>query len=157
MTRTGSTKKASSGFDTSRLRIAESYLEAAKVVCEFSDVGAPGNPIVSLAVSAAIGFTDALTARFGGEFSAGEHSAAIAVLKKALGNKLPRAQENALSKVLSTKDEAQYSARIIPLSEAKQSLDSIQKFALWARQELDLYCRCIPLIARPARHRKHYD
>ena len=137
MTRTGSTKKAPSGFDTSRLRIAESYLEAAKVVLEFSEVGAPGNPIVSLAVSAAIGFTDALTARFGGEFSAGEHNAVVAVLKKALGNKLLRTHENALSKVLSAKDEAQYSARIIPVSEAKQHLENIQKFALWARQELE--------------------
>jgi hypothetical protein len=137
VTRTGSTRKAGSGFDTSRLRIAESYLEAAKVVYEFSDGGAPGNPIVSLAVMAAIGFTDALTARFGGEFSASEHSAAIAVLKKALGNRLPRAQENALAKVLSTKDQAQYSARIITASEAQHSLKTIQKFALWARQELE--------------------
>ena len=136
MTRTGSRKSVARWFGDSRLLIAEAYLKAATTVLESAADGDAGNPVLSLLVSAAIGFTDAVCAKYGGFVSDGEHTGAVKVLRDAIGNRLPKAQETRLRNVLTVKELAQYGNKVIPMREAVASLAAISDFAAWARQEL---------------------
>jgi hypothetical protein len=128
VTRTGSSKAASAGFGQSRATIADSYYKSAKDTYDLLDEGDIGNPVASLAVTAAIGFADAICAKLGGEVSTGQHSSAVALLKKALGNEFPR--------ILQIKDTAQYGAKLITRKETDRVMDDLDKFVEWAREQL---------------------
>jgi hypothetical protein len=136
VTRTGSSKAASAGFGQSRATIADSYYKSAKDTYDLLDEGDIGNPVASLAVTAAIGFADAICAKLGGEVSTGQHSSAVALLKKALGNEFPRSQETAFTRILQIKDTAQYGAKLITRKETDRVMDDLDKFVEWAREQL---------------------
>jgi hypothetical protein len=136
VTRTGSAKPASDSFGESRRTIAKAYLKAAQDEAAFADVDDIGNPIISQIVHAAIAYTDALTAKFAGRANQQDHGAAVKNLRDALGNRLPRAQENRLRRILSEKDVAQYGARLKTKADAERLLAQLVEFAKWAEAEL---------------------
>jgi hypothetical protein len=53
-------------------------------------------------------------------------------LRAALGNRLPKAQERRLARILERKDEAQYGSRRGSLVEATSLLAELEAFAAWA-------------------------
>ncbi|MER8776346.1 hypothetical protein [Mesorhizobium sp. M0977] len=77
MTRRGATKAVETGFGEGRLRIARSYLKAARLEVAMSGTGDIGNPAMSQIVNAAIAYADALTARFAGKINRADHAAVV--------------------------------------------------------------------------------
>ena len=135
MTRTGSAKPANERFGESRLAIAMAYLKAAQDEVALADADDIGNPIISQVVHAAIAYTDALTAKFAGRANQQDHGAAVKILRDALGNRLPAAQENRLRRILREKDAAQYGARLKTKADAERLLSQLVEFAKWAKGE----------------------
>ena len=58
------------------------------------------------------------------------------MLRDALGNRLPRAQETRLRRILAEKDAAQYGARLKTRTDAQRLLAQMVEFAAWAESEL---------------------
>ncbi|ESX64518.1 hypothetical protein NKH84_13955 [Mesorhizobium sp. M0902] len=138
MTRRGATKAVETGFGEGRLRIARSYLKAARLEVAMSGTGDIGNPAMSQIVNAAIAYADALTARFAGKINRADHAAVVKTMRDALGNRLPAAQASRLRSILDEKDETQYGIRAKSLPEAESLLDKLEKFAEWAEKELEV-------------------
>lgn len=132
MTKTGPARSADDAFAEGRLANARAYLEAAIAAATLAEPGDNANPIVSHIVNSAIAYTDALTAYYGGRINQKDHSAAVKTLRAALGNRLPKSQENCLARILNQKDEAQYGARSGRLTRAVQLLEDLKQFAEWA-------------------------
>jgi hypothetical protein len=137
MTRKGSTKAVDKNFGDGRLRIARSYLKAARIEVAMAETGDIGNPAMSQIVNAAIAYADALTVRFAGMVNRADHAAVVKTLRDALGNRLPDTQANRLRSILDQKDEAQYGIRTKSLPDASALLDKLEKFAQWAELELN--------------------
>lgn len=132
MTRTGASKRVDAGHAAGRLRKAEAYHEVARLAAEhIGRIGHP-DPVVSNAVLAAIGYTDALTAALGGRVNQKDHAAAAKLLRDTLGKALPDAQERRLARLLGRKDDAQYGARPGRSEEAGQVVGDLDAFAAWA-------------------------
>lgn len=132
MTRTGPSRRADDDFTAGRLGNARAFLDGAVAAATLAAPGDNANPILSLIVSSAIAYTDALTARFGGRVNQKNHDAAVKGLRDVLGNRLPRAQESRLVRILKQKDDAQYGARHGRLSRALELLRDLEAFARWA-------------------------
>jgi hypothetical protein len=58
------------------------------------------------------------------------------MLRDALGNRLPRAQETRLRRILAEKDPAQYGARLKTRTDGQRLLAQMVEFAAWAESEL---------------------
>jgi hypothetical protein len=136
VTRTGSGKRADKSFGEGRLQLARAYLKAAQDEAELADEGSIGNPVISQIVHAAIAYADALTAKSAGRVNQQDHGAAVKMLRDALGNRLPRAQETRLRRILAEKDAAQYGARLKTRADAQRLLVQMVEFAAWAESEL---------------------
>jgi hypothetical protein len=123
-------------FRTAAWTNARAFFEAAEVAAKLAQPGDNASPILSHIVSSAIAYTDALTARHGGRVNQKDHDAAVKALRAALGNTLPRAQENRLARILKQKDEAQYGARQGRLTRAMELLEELREYAGWAETSM---------------------
>lgn len=132
MTRAGPSKPAGLEIAAGRLDNARAFLAAARDAAALAEPGANANPILAQVVTAAIAYADALTARFGGRVNQRDHAALPRALRAALGNRLPKAQERRLVRLLERKDEAQYGSRRGSLAEARNLLTELEAFAAWA-------------------------
>ncbi|MER9648592.1 hypothetical protein [Mesorhizobium sp. M0199] len=65
------------------MRIARSYLKAARLEVAMSGTGDIGNPAMSQIVNAAIAYADALTARFAGKINRADHAAVVKTMRRA--------------------------------------------------------------------------
>lgn len=136
MTRSGSTKAVDASHGSNRLIIARAFLESAQNQVTIAQSGTLGNPIAATIVNAAIAYTDALTATFGNKINQQDHSAVVKTLRQVMGNRLPEAQETRLSRILGTKDLAQYGGRFMLLAEAQSLLSQLEEYATWAESEM---------------------
>lgn len=136
MTRTGPRKAVDPQFWTGRLENARAYRDAAHQAAVLAAPGQNANPLVSHVVSAAIGYADALTARYGGVVNQQDHQAVSKALRAALGNRASDAALKRLGRILREKDAAQYGARTGRLEHALQLLADLDELAAWAEQEL---------------------
>jgi hypothetical protein len=136
MTRTGGTKTVDATFSPTRLQIAKAFHAAAASLATSGEDARIGNPAVSLIVSAAIAYGDALSARFAGVVSRAEHGVAAKILRDALGKRLPIAQERAFKRIVDQKTIAQYGSRVVPSTEARALLRDLDNFGQWAEEEL---------------------
>lgn len=135
MTRQTPRRKVDSSFADGRLKLARSYLQAARTETMLISPGEIGNPAMSQIVLAAIAYTDALCARYAGYVNQQHHAAAVETLRDALGKRLPSAQVTRLVRILGEKDDVQYGMRPKPAGEAKQLLEQLEEFAAWAESE----------------------
>ena len=136
MTRKGPSKPVDSTHGNVRLELARAFLKAARDTAELANEGAVGNPIVSQAVNASIGYADAVTAARLGRVNQQDHNGVHKLLRDALGERLPQIQATRLRRILSMRDAAQYGARLIRKDEALRLLDDAEAFARWAETEL---------------------
>ena len=90
------------------------------------------NAAVTLMVTAAIAYSDAITARARGVINQQDHQGAPRLLREVLGNLLPDKQEKFFRKLLGRKDEVNYGARSTTFEEAQRLLAELDDFAAWA-------------------------
>jgi len=95
-----------------------------------------GNPAISHVVYAAIAFTDALTTTFAGHVNQRDLDDAITILREALGNRFPHAQEVRLRTIFSERDGTEHGAELKTLLEAERLLDALAEFAAWAEGQM---------------------
>jgi hypothetical protein len=132
MTRTGAAKRVAASYALGRLRKAVAFHEVARIAAEqIERIGDP-DPVLSNAILAAIAYTDAITAAFGGEVNSKDHAAAAKLLRDSLGAELPDAQERRLVRLLGSKDEVQYGARAGRRDHAAARIEDLEAFARWA-------------------------
>ena len=136
MTRNGPSKPSDARYGVNRLVIARGFLEAAQLQVDSAKVGTMGNPIAATVVNAAIAYTDALTATFANKINQNDHAAVVKTLRDALGNRLPKAQETRLTRILGNKDLAQYGGRFMLLSDAEALLEQLKEYAQWVESEM---------------------
>lgn len=136
MTRKGPAKKVDAQFWQGRLDNARACRDAAQAAADLAEPGQNANPLVSLVVTAAIAYSDALTSRMLREVNQQDHQAAVKTLRAAFGNGLPDAQERRLAWILREKDQAQYSARRGTMTHARELLGELDEFAAWAEVQL---------------------
>jgi hypothetical protein len=132
MTRQGPRKKVDVDFWEGRLRAGKDFLLAAQNAMVLVEPGQNTNPAISLIVSSAIAFADALTARKAQVVNQQDHAAAATLLRDVLRNTLPEAQEKRYRRILGYKDQAQYGARTSSVEQAERLLRDLEEFAVWA-------------------------
>lgn len=137
MTRTGSQRPVGAQFWGGRLDNARAFRDAAHAALDLATPAQNANPIVSHVVSAAIGYADALTARFGGVVNQQDHATVTRAVQRALGNRADPAAMKRLGRILREKDAAQYGARVARMDHAARLLADLDELAAWAEQELN--------------------
>lgn len=136
MVRTGPTKTVSSLHVLGRLRKARKFMDIARNEMEFADKGDETGPIISNMILGAIAYADSLTAATIGEINQGDHGGVIKVIRKALGDAFPKAQEGHLKALLQRKDQAQYGSAFDTYQTAESLLKHAEEFSKWAEREL---------------------
>jgi hypothetical protein len=135
MTRQGPRKKVDSDFWKGRLRAGKDFRVAAQNAMVLVEPGQNTNPAISLIVSSAIAFADALTAltaRKAQVVNQQDHAAAATLLRDVLKNTLPEVQEKRYRRILGYKNQAQYGARTSLVEQAQRLLRELEEFAVWA-------------------------
>jgi hypothetical protein len=138
MTRTGPKKPVDDAHWQGRLAQARAFLDAARQAADLAEPGQNANPIISLAVTAAVAYADALTGRRAGVVNRQDHAAAPRLLRDVLRDALPKEQERRYRRILAEKDAAQYGARAGRLDHALGLLADLEAFAQWAEDQLRL-------------------
>lgn len=136
MTRTGAQKPVGPDHWGGRLANAQAFHRSAQDGMALAEPGGNTNPVMSDIMLAAIAYADALTAKYKGRINQQDHSAVVASLRDALGNRLPDAQARRLRNILDDKDEVQYGVRVGRLQDAEALLGELDAFAQWAESEL---------------------
>ncbi|HUF50626.1 MAG TPA: hypothetical protein VMN60_07335 [Longimicrobiales bacterium] len=134
MTRQGPTRRADDTFGAGRLENARSFHELAEQALTLAAPGQNANPILSLVVSSAIGYADAVCSLYGGRVNQDDHDAAPKTLRAVLGNQLPPDQLKRFRRILAQKDQAQYGARWARLEAAQERMEDLRQFAEWAME-----------------------
>jgi hypothetical protein len=136
VTRTGPRKPVDAQFWAGRLANARAYREAAHQAAALAEPSQNANPLVSHIVSAAMGYADALTSRYGGMVNQQDHQVVVKAVRAALGNRTNESALKQLTRILREKDAAQYGARVARLDHAVRLLDDLDEFAEWAEREV---------------------
>ncbi len=136
MTRTGISKAVDPAHAFGRLRKAEAFHKASRLISDNIATVRDADVVTANAVLAAIAYTDALTATYGGRVNQKDHAAAVKLLRGVLGKALPDAQERRLARLLGRKDETAYGASIGRTEEAWQTVENLDQFGSWAKSML---------------------
>lgn len=119
MTNQGPRKTVDAVHSSARLLQAREFHESARSLVTLGH-SKSYNGAITLIVTAAIAYGDAVTAKARG------------VLREVLSNRLPDKQEKFFRKLLGRKDEVNYGARSTTLEEAQRLLVELDEFAAWA-------------------------
>jgi hypothetical protein len=130
MTNKGPRRTAAEGEWSGRLTQAREFHESARNLVTLAASQSYNGPI-TLMVTAAIGYADAITAKLKGVVNKQDHQAAPRLLREVLGSSLPDKQERFFRRLLGRKDEVSYGARSTTLEEAERLLADLDDFASW--------------------------
>lgn len=136
MTRKGTRKPVNDAHWHGRLVQAKAFYDAARQAVTLAEQDQNANPIISHIVTAAIAYTDALTAKRAGVINQRDHAASAVLLRDVLRDTLPKEQERRFRRFLAEKDVAQYGARPASLDHARRLLAELDEFARWAEAQL---------------------
>ena len=131
MTNQGPRKTVDATHSSARLFQAREFHDSARTLVTLGH-SRSYNGAVTLMVTAAIAYCDAVTAKVRGVVNRQDHQSAARLLREALGNRLPDKQEKFLRRLLGRKDEVNYGARSTSVEEARQLLAELDAFAAWA-------------------------
>lgn len=138
MTRTDRTRRVSREQADGYREQARVFLSAAEALEMLSEENESyGSAIALLAVHAGIAHADALTIGFAGKKSAGAHDRLPTLLGDVLGNRVPAARRQQLTRLVGEKDSIAYQGKYYPLSDARKRLKEARQFANWAEQILE--------------------
>jgi len=135
MTNQGARKAVADGAWTGRLHQAREFHASARSLVILAD-NRSYNGAITLMVAAAIGYADAITAKFKGVVNKRDHQTAPRLLREVLNARLPDKQERFFRRILGRKDEVGYGARGTSLEEALQLLTELDDFADWVETAL---------------------
>ena len=135
MTNQGPRKPVDDGHAAARLLQAREFHESARSLVTLAQ-NKSYNAAITLMVTAAIAYADALTAAQKGVVNKQDHQNAPRLLREVLGNRLPDKQEKFYRKLLGRKDEVNYGARSTTLDEAERLLAELDEFATWTEGAL---------------------
>lgn len=135
MTGQGPRKAVDGGHSPARLLQAREFHESARTLVTLAQ-GKSYNGAVTLMVTAAIAYGDAITAKVKRVVNKQDHQNAPRLLREVLGKRLPDKQEKFLRKLLGRKDEVNYGVRSTTLDEAQRLLADLDEFAAWAEGKL---------------------
>ena len=130
MTNQGSRRAAGEGERSGRLTQAREFHESARSLVTLAQ-NTSYNGAITLMVTAAIGYADAITASRKGVVNRKDHQTAPRLLREVLGNALPDKQEKFFRRILGRKDEVNYGARSTSHDEAARLLAELDVFAAW--------------------------
>jgi hypothetical protein len=119
------------GHAPARLLQAREFHESARSLVTLAP-SKSYNGAVTLMVTAAIAYGDAITAKARGVVNQQDHQSAPRLLREVLGNRLPDKQDKFFRKLLGRKDEVNYGARSTTFEEAQRLLAELDEFAAWA-------------------------
>lgn len=131
MTNKGPRRSAGDGEWSGRLAQAREFHDSARSLVTLAQ-STSYNGAITLMITAAIAYADAVTARREGVVNKHDHQAAPRLLREVLGNSLPDRQEKSFRRLLGRKDEVNYGARGSVLAEAERLLADLDEFAAWA-------------------------
>lgn len=131
MTNQGPRRAAGNSEWSGRLTQAREFHESARSLVTLAQ-SKSYNGAITLMVTAAIGYSDAITAKRKGVVNKQDHQTAVRLMREALGNGLPDKQEKFFRRLLGRKDEVNYGARSTTLDEAHRVLAELDDFAVWA-------------------------
>lgn len=131
MTNKGPRRTAANGEWAGRLTQAREFLESAHSLVTLAE-NKSYNGAITLMVTAAIAYADAITAKLKGAVNKQDHQAAVRLLRETLGNSLPDKQEKFFRRLLGRKDEVNYGARSTTHEEAERLIAELDDFAAWA-------------------------
>ena len=131
MTAKGPRKVVGGDHAPARLLQAREFHESARNLVALAQ-SKSYNPAITLMVTAAIAYSDAITAKARGVVNQQDHQGATRLLREVLGNRLPDKQEKFFRRLLGRKDEVNYGARSSALDEAQRLLAELDDFAAWA-------------------------
>ena len=135
MTKQGPRKPAVDGEWAGRLTQAREFHQSARSLVTLAG-NISYNGAITLMVTAAIGYADALTAKRRGVINTQDHQAAPRLLREILGAALPDKQERFFRRLLGRKDEVGYGARSSTLDDAERLLAELDDFAVWVEGRL---------------------
>lgn len=131
MTNQGPRKAVDGAHSSARLLQGREFHESARNLVTLG-LSKSYNGAITLIVTAAIAYSDAVTAKARGVVNKQDHQNAAKLLREVLGSRLPDKQEKFFRKLLSRKDEVNYGARSATLDEAQRLLTELDAFAVWA-------------------------
>jgi hypothetical protein len=131
MTSKGPRRAAVDGEWSGRLNQAREFHESARSLVALAE-SRSYNGAITLMITAAIAYSDAIAARLKGVVNKQDHQSATRLLRDVLGNSLPDRQEKFFRRLLGRKDEVNYGARSTTLVEAERLLAELDEFAVWA-------------------------
>ena len=131
MTNKGPRMSATDGEWLGRLTQAREFHESARSLVTLAG-SKSYNGTITLMVTAAIGYADAITAKLKGVVNKQDHQTASRLLREVLGNSLPDKQEKFFRRLLGRKDEVNYGARSTTHEDAERLLAELDEFAAWA-------------------------
>ena len=131
MTNKGPRRAAADGEWSGRLTQAREFHESARSLVTLAG-GKSYNGAITLMITAAIGYADAVTAKRSGVVNKQDHQAAARLLREVLGNSLPDKHEKYFRRLLGRKDEVNYGARSTTHDEAERLIAELDEFAAWA-------------------------
>ncbi len=135
MTNQGPRRSAIDGEWAGRLTQAREFHESARNLVPLAE-NKSYNGAITLMVTAAIGYADAITAKRKGFVNKQDHQAASRLLREVLGNALPDKHEKFFRRLLGRKDEVNYGARSTTHDEAARLIAELDEFAAWAEGAL---------------------
>jgi len=130
MTSQGPRRTASEGEWAGRLTQGREFHESARNLVTLAE-SKSYNSAITLMVTAAIGYVDAITAKRKGVVNKQDHQAAARLLREVLGSSLPDKHERFFRRLLGRKDEVNYGARSTTLDDAERLLTELDEFAAW--------------------------
>jgi hypothetical protein len=131
MTNKGPRRAATDGEWSGRLTQAREFHESARSLVTLAG-SKSYNGAITLMITAAIGYADAITAKLNGVVNKQDHQAASRLLRDVLGNSLPDKHEKYFRRLLGRKDEVNYGARSTTHDEAERLIAELDEFAAWA-------------------------
>lgn len=131
MARLDSVADATREWGRQRLLLAHQYRDQAKQLIDQPN-NSSGNPAISLCVSAAIAYVDAVTAVVGLKKSTGEHSMALRLLRDVMRNKLDEKVVRAFNKLITQKSAVQYGVKSFKLDDAAEAHAQVVIIGEWA-------------------------
>lgn len=131
MTNQGPRKAVDAVLSSARLLQAREFHESARSLVKLGQ-SKSYNGAITLMVTAAIAYGDAVTAMAKGVVNKQDHQSAPKLLREVLGNRLPDKQEKFFRKLIGRKDEVNYGARSTAFEEAQRLLVELDQFAAWA-------------------------
>ena len=131
MTNQGPRRKAADGEWSGRLVQAREFHDSARSLVTLAS-SKSYNAAITLQVTAAMAYADAITAKRRGVVNKQDHQSSPRLLREVLGSTLPDKHEKFFRRLLGRKDEVNYGARSTTRDEAARLLAELDEFAAWA-------------------------